>query len=151
METFSALLVFCAGNSPVAGEFLAQRPVAWALMLSLICAWINSWINNRKAGDVKRHRAYYDVSVMKSNDITATSFDKLAVISLAAIKWYISAWKQIKLFFVCMYYWWCVQFLKIEYQLIKQRSMTLYGVSRPQWFNGYHWSWTVLWKWTHLP
>ena len=27
METFSALLVFCAGNSPVTGEFTAQRPV----------------------------------------------------------------------------------------------------------------------------
>ena len=27
METFSALLAICAGNSPVAGEFPAQRPV----------------------------------------------------------------------------------------------------------------------------
>ena len=27
METVSALLVICAGNSPVPGEFLAQRPV----------------------------------------------------------------------------------------------------------------------------
>ena len=27
METFSALLAICAGNSPVAGEFSAQRPV----------------------------------------------------------------------------------------------------------------------------
>ena len=27
METFSALLTICAGNSPVAGEFPAQRPV----------------------------------------------------------------------------------------------------------------------------
>ena len=26
METFSALLVFCVGNSPVPGEFRAQRP-----------------------------------------------------------------------------------------------------------------------------
>ena len=28
METFSALLAFCAGNSPVTGEFPTQRPVA---------------------------------------------------------------------------------------------------------------------------
>ena len=28
METFSALLVLCAGNSPVTGEFPSQRPVA---------------------------------------------------------------------------------------------------------------------------
>ena len=27
METFSALLAFCAGISPVPGEFPAQRPV----------------------------------------------------------------------------------------------------------------------------
>ena len=27
METFSALLAFCAGNSPVPGEFPSQRPV----------------------------------------------------------------------------------------------------------------------------
>ena len=28
METFSALLAICAGNSPITGEFAAQRPVA---------------------------------------------------------------------------------------------------------------------------
>ena len=33
-----------------------------ALMLSLICAWINGWVNNREAGDLKRHRAPYDVT-----------------------------------------------------------------------------------------
>ena len=27
MEPFSALLAFCTGNSPVAGEFPVQRPV----------------------------------------------------------------------------------------------------------------------------
>ena len=27
METFSALLAICAGNSPVPGEYPAQRPV----------------------------------------------------------------------------------------------------------------------------
>ena len=29
METFSALLAICAGNSPVPGEFPAQRPVTY--------------------------------------------------------------------------------------------------------------------------
>ena len=36
----------------------------WALMFSLICVWINSWVNNREAGDLRRHRAHYDVIVM---------------------------------------------------------------------------------------
>ena len=30
METFSALLAICAGNSPVPGEFPTQRPVPWS-------------------------------------------------------------------------------------------------------------------------
>ena len=30
METFSALLALCAGNSSVTGEFPTQRPVAWS-------------------------------------------------------------------------------------------------------------------------
>ena len=35
-----------------------------ALMFSLICARINGWVNNREAGDLRRHRAHYDVIVM---------------------------------------------------------------------------------------
>ena len=31
---------------------------------SLICAWINDWVNNREAGDLKRHLGHYDVMVM---------------------------------------------------------------------------------------
>ena len=64
METFSALLGICAGihRSPVNSPHKDQ----WrgALMFSLICVWINNWANNRKAGDLRRHRAYYDVIVM---------------------------------------------------------------------------------------
>ena len=30
MEAFSALLALCTGNSPVTGEFPAQRPVTWS-------------------------------------------------------------------------------------------------------------------------
>ena len=41
MKTFSAILAICAGNSPVTG-----------------------WVNNREAGDLRRHRAHYDVIVM---------------------------------------------------------------------------------------
>ena len=35
-----------------------------ALLFSLICAWINGGVNNRKAGDLRRHRAHYDVILM---------------------------------------------------------------------------------------
>ena len=36
-----------------------------ALMFSLICAWINGWLNNGEAGDLRRYRAHYDVTVMR--------------------------------------------------------------------------------------
>ena len=64
METFSALRALCGGNSPVTGEFPSQRPVPRALMVSSICAWTNGWVNNRDAGDLRSHRAQYDVTVM---------------------------------------------------------------------------------------
>ena len=35
-------------------------------MFSLICARINGSINNLEAGDMRRHRAHYDVIVMLS-------------------------------------------------------------------------------------
>ena len=35
-----------------------------ALMFSLIYAWINGWVNNREAGDLRRHRAHCDVIVI---------------------------------------------------------------------------------------
>ena len=35
-----------------------------ALMFSLICTWINGWVNNRETGDLRRYRAHYDVTVM---------------------------------------------------------------------------------------
>ena len=31
---------------------------------SLICAWINIWVNNREAGDLRRYWVHYDVTVM---------------------------------------------------------------------------------------
>ena len=50
METFSALLAICAGNSPVPGEFPAQRPVTrsfdvfFDLVLNKrLCKWSWGW------------------------------------------------------------------------------------------------------------
>ena len=35
-----------------------------ALIYSLTHAWINVWVNNREAGDLRPHRAHYDVIVI---------------------------------------------------------------------------------------
>ena len=65
MEIFSALLALCAGNSLVTGKLPAQRRVTRSVWcFYLICAWINGWVNSREAGDLRRHRAHYDVTVM---------------------------------------------------------------------------------------
>ena len=36
-------------------------------MFSLICVWINGWVNNREARDLRRHRGHYDVNVMNQS------------------------------------------------------------------------------------
>ena len=45
-------------NSPHKGQWRED------LMFSLIYAWINGWVNNREAGDLRRHRTHYDVTLM---------------------------------------------------------------------------------------
>ena len=61
----SALLALCAGNSSVPVNSPHKGQWRGALMFSLICAWINDWINNRETGDLRRHRGHYDVNVME--------------------------------------------------------------------------------------
>ena len=43
-----------------------------ALMWSLICVWINGWVNNREAGDLRPHRVHYDVTVMANHHFDPT-------------------------------------------------------------------------------
>ena len=67
MEKFSALLAICVENSPVTGEFPAQRPVTRSFDIFFDLTWINGWVNIGEAGDLRRHRAHYDVNVMMMN------------------------------------------------------------------------------------
>ena len=47
-------------NSPHKGQ--------WRGALIFFCVWINGWVNNREAGDLRRYRAHYDVTVMKQSN-----------------------------------------------------------------------------------
>ena len=64
-------------NSPHKGQWCG----AW--MFSLISVWINGWVNNSEAGDLRRHRAHYDVILMNcvlsisSSGITVMKFKYL--------------------------------------------------------------------------
>ena len=61
-------------TGPLCGQFTGHRWIPltkaseaelWCtLMFSLICSWINAWVNNREAGDLRRHLDHYDVIVM---------------------------------------------------------------------------------------
>ena len=55
-------------NSPHKGQWRG------ALMFSFICAWINGWVNNRKAGNLRRHHAHYDVIVILVHTLPAAGF-----------------------------------------------------------------------------
>ena len=47
-------------NSPHKGQWRGS------LVFSLICVWINDWVNNREAGDLRRYRAHSYVIVMRT-------------------------------------------------------------------------------------
>ena len=57
-------------TGPLHGEFTGHRLIPLTktsdmeLWFFFICAWINGWVNNREAGDLRRHCAHYDVIVM---------------------------------------------------------------------------------------
>ena len=50
------------GNSQHKGQWRG------ALMFSFIWAWINVWVNNLEAGDLRRFRAHYGVIIMHQNN-----------------------------------------------------------------------------------
>ena len=50
---------------PLCGEFTVHRWLG-ALMFTLIFAWKNDSVTDRNAGDLRPHRAHYDVIVLKS-------------------------------------------------------------------------------------
>ena len=64
METFSALLDLCAGNSPITGEFPAQRPVTRSFDV-LLDLRLNKQLSKQSwASDLRRYHVHYDVIVM---------------------------------------------------------------------------------------
>ena len=63
--------IFCVTGA-LCGEFTGRRwiPPTKASNAELWCflwsaPWINGWVNNREAGDLRRHRAHHDVTLMR--------------------------------------------------------------------------------------
>ena len=51
-------------TGPLCGEFTGHGQWRGALMFFLNNAWINNWVNNREAANLRCHRAHYDATVM---------------------------------------------------------------------------------------
>ena len=56
---------FVRGNNRFPVNSLHKCQWRGALMFSLIGFWMNGWVNNREADDLRRYRAHNDVTVMK--------------------------------------------------------------------------------------
>ena len=69
------------GKSPHKGQW------GGALMFYLVCSWMNGWVNNRDAGDLRRHRAHYDVTVMWEVIGFGVAAMASIKISIKVIKW----------------------------------------------------------------
>ena len=59
-------------------------------------SWINVWVNNREAGDLRRHRAHYDIIVMISSSINF-----FRVPGISPVQW-VNWFPKIR-FFTCSY------------------------------------------------
>ena len=66
-------------NSPHKGQWRG------ALMFSLISVWINDWVNNGEAGDLRRYRIHYDVPVM---GIAVSEHQMLILVNTIPVKTY---------------------------------------------------------------
>ena len=65
------------------------------LMFSLICAWTNGWVNTRDAGDLRHHRARYDVNVMNLREYRQISPINSSPCAAYVCQWFRSALVQI--------------------------------------------------------
>ena len=57
-----------------------------ALMFSSICAWINGWVNG-EVGDLRRHRAHYDVIVMKMLNFVVRNLEYSGTNMSKTLRW----------------------------------------------------------------
>ena len=92
-------------NSPHKGQWRG------ALMFSLICAWIKGCVNNREAGDLRRHHAHYDVTVMKTFFGGGTNFYAICI-------------KDTGSEHNCYYIWLCwIMFSNLKYRYVQSIIM----------------------------
>ena len=58
-------------RSPVNSPHKASDAELWCFFF--ICVWIDDWVNNREADDLRRYRGHYDVTVMNGLEVASSS------------------------------------------------------------------------------
>ena len=71
-------------NSPHKGQWRG------ALVFSLICVWINGWVNNREAGDLRHYRTHSDVTVMSACHVVCMLYSTPEKVShtVLVVRWH---------------------------------------------------------------
>ena len=85
-DIFHDTAPFC-GEFTVTGEFPHKDQSRGALMFSWICGWISGWVNHRDAGDLRRHRTHYYVTVMILPELFALNGVCTLAIQLGDCRW----------------------------------------------------------------
>ena len=91
MDTFSVHDVIkwkhCLGYWPfvqgIHSPVISPHKGQWrgALMFSLICTWINVWVNNEDASDLRRHCAHHGITVMHRSHPYRDSLVEIGLLS----------------------------------------------------------------------
>ena len=121
-------------NSPHKGQWRG------ALKISLICTWIKGWVNNREAGDLRRHRAHFDVTIMVATIIRRP-------------KWYMAP-KRTRLLYTVS---WHTSFFQLESPIATKGVwilillLCLNMVKSNQGMDDNHINHNDVIKWKHLP
>ena len=124
METFSALLALCAGNSLVTGEFPAQRPVTRSFDVFFDLRLNKRWVNNHEAGDLRRHRVHCDVTVMNGHRAHTIASIHLVIARTMRVAWLLKIALQCQILSIASKY---------------GRSIRNYPYQNSKPYNEWHW------------
>ena len=94
-------------------------------MIPLICAWINDCANNREAGDFRRHRTHFDVTVMgKPHVVGEFPSNRVSNAERVSIQWR----HNVSLWWIITYVWPVIGCLYIFLPTPKRKCRRVDGI-----------------------
>ena len=101
-------------NSPHKGQWRG------ALLFSLICTQINGWVNNHKAGDLRRHGGHYEVTVIPASMCSISALTLLLLkpeysVRTRSAPWLLMTWLLVSPGHQQQWYWLCMINVHVSY------------------------------------